>query len=219
MGDSTGDKRDFLGVTPDIGAAIDAMQQWLPTLQHVVLWGLCDGASAALLYCQATGDTRVTGLCLLNPWIRSEASLARTQVKHYYTQRMRQKEFWQKLLSGQVAMGAARGFMRNIRVAAMRPSRRAADSGTAPPFQTQMAMGWLRFGGPIELILSGDDYTAKEFLEYCAGNPLWSEALAQAQVRRHDIAGADHTYSNGLDRMKVEARTIQMLSQCSRPRT
>ena len=36
---------------------------------------------------QATRDPRVAGLALLNPWVRSDAGLARARVKHYYRQR------------------------------------------------------------------------------------------------------------------------------------
>src|SRR5450830_88571 len=106
MGDGEGKQRDFEAVSADIAAAIDALQQSLPAIKQVVLWGLCDGASAALLYCHETHDPRVSGLCLLNPWVRSEASLARTQVKHYYMQRLMQKEFWIKLFRGRVAFKA-----------------------------------------------------------------------------------------------------------------
>ena len=98
MGDSTGDARDFESITDDIGCALAAFHQALPAVRRFVLWGLCDGASAALLYVERTQDPRVAGLCLANPWVRSEASLARTQVKHYYTQRVLQRDFW--LLSG-----------------------------------------------------------------------------------------------------------------------
>ena len=91
MGDSSGDPRDFLTVDADIASMVDFMHARVPQVKNIVLWGLCDGASAALLYCNATQDSRIKGLCLLNPWVRSEVSLAKTQVKHYYTQRLRQK--------------------------------------------------------------------------------------------------------------------------------
>ena len=48
MGDSTGAQRDFTGVSADIAAAITTLQSRLPSVQRVALWGLCDGASAAL---------------------------------------------------------------------------------------------------------------------------------------------------------------------------
>jgi hypothetical protein len=46
--------------------------------------------------------TAIAGLVLLNPWVRSEVSLAQTHIKHYYGQRLLQGEFWRKLLSGRM---------------------------------------------------------------------------------------------------------------------
>ena len=79
MGDSSGPLHDFLDQTPDVAAAIEALCREAG-VQRVMLWGLCDGASAALLYLHERPDPRVAGLCLLNPWVRSAQSLARTQV-------------------------------------------------------------------------------------------------------------------------------------------
>ncbi|WP_294255213.1 hydrolase 1, exosortase A system-associated [Propionivibrio sp.] len=104
MGDSDGAMRNFEEVTDDIGAALDTFQSSCPTIRRVVLWGLCDAASSALLYVQATRDSRIAGLVLLNPWVRSEASLAQTHIKHYYGQRLLQREFWIKLLSGKLSL-------------------------------------------------------------------------------------------------------------------
>ena len=218
MGDSTGHQRDFLQVTPDIAAAIDALQQQLPSVTKVALWGLCDGASAALLYCHDTNDRRVSALCLLNPWVRSEASLARTQVKHYYMQRLMQKEFWTKLLRGGVAFKALAGLMRNIRltVADVRdagaiasvPGQAAADQR---PFQQRMAIAWDSFTGSILLLLSGEDYTAKEFLEYAGKDAEWKSAFAHPRLVRHDLHGADHTFSGDAAAYRVTKLTLGWL--------
>ena len=97
MGDSEGTQRDFEGISSDIGAAVDALLARVMPGTRVVLWGLCDAASAALLFMLETRDRRVAGLALANPWVRSAAGLARTQVKHYYTRRLMQREFWGKL--------------------------------------------------------------------------------------------------------------------------
>ena len=70
MGDSPGETRDFLAVDADIAAAIDALLAARPALKRVALWGLCDAASAALLYLDSTRDPRVAGVALLNPWAR-----------------------------------------------------------------------------------------------------------------------------------------------------
>ena len=109
MGDSTGAARDFLAVSADIQASVQAMRSECEGLERIVLWGLCDAASACLLYVDELGAPGIDGLCLLNPWVRTTESLARTQVKHYYIQRLRQREFWIKLFSGQVAAKALTG--------------------------------------------------------------------------------------------------------------
>lgn len=210
MGDSTGAQRDFETVSADIAAAIGALQQRLPSIKQVVLWGLCDGASAALLYCHETHDPRVSGLCLLNPWVRSEASLAKTQVKHYYTQRLRQKEFWLKLLSGKVALGALGGFVQKFRLSAVRSSQLITEKQV---FQQRMAMAWHRFSGQILLLLSGEDYTAKEFLEHANTDAAWKNYSGRSNLLRHDIPDADHTFSSVAFRKLAEDITLGWLSK------
>ena len=213
MGDSTGAQRDFEGVSADIAAAIDTLQQRVPAVTQVALWGLCDGASAALLYCHETNDPRVNGLCLLNPWVRSEASLARTQVKHYYRQRVMQKEFWLKLLRGKVAAGAVKGLIDKIRLAGASPDKRAVQTAQAA-FQQRMAAAWHRFNGHILLMLSGDDYTAKEFVEYTGTDPCWKNYQNHAGLLRHEIAGADHTFSSAASQASALEKILNWLAQC-----
>jgi exosortase A-associated hydrolase 1 len=195
MGDSEGELRSFEHITPDISAAIAALMQACPSVQRIALWGLCDGASAALLYLDETlQDQRVHGLCLLNPWVRSEASLAATHVKHYYAQRLLQPDFWTKLLRGQVAGRALKGFVRNILTMA-KPAG-YTDSASVPPLQhaQRMARAWSRFNGRVLLVLSGNDYTAKEFLHTWA-SPGWVAARSLPGLHRVDLAEADHTFS------------------------
>lgn len=200
MGDSSGMQRDFERIDDDIGAAITALQSQSPGVKSVVLWGLCDGASAALLYMAAAADPRVCGLCLLNPWVRSEVSLARTQVKHYYVQRLMHRQFWLKLLSGKVAVGAAIGLWKNICVAF------SGGATSAPSYQQRMASGLAAFAGPVLLLLSESDYTAKEFVEFTRTDTVWTAALARRQVRQHVLPGADHTLSDSA--IKAQAQRI-----------
>jgi uncharacterized protein len=211
MGDSSGPARSFENVSADIGAAIEALRSHHPELRKIVLWGLCDGASASLLYVADTGERAgIDGLCLLNPWVRTETSLAKTHLKHYYTDRLRQKEFWLKLLSGKVALGALAGLLRSVRTASTAASRRSPED-RKEPFNLRMAQAWKRCSAPIQLILSGDDYTAKEFLEQVKAEAAWSGALTQANVTRELLPGADHTFSSDQDRLAVEARLMQWL--------
>ena len=225
MGDSEGLTQPFDNVSDDIAAAINTLQKQVPSVQHFILWGLCDGASAALLYCHATGDPRVHALCVLNPWVRSEASQARTQVKHYYLQRFKQKDFWHKLVRGGVTWQALAGLARNVSLTLIAARKNGnllfKESVTNEPvkaFQRRMAAGWHAFTGPIMLILSGDDYTAKEFLGCLNNDPTWKNAWTHPGLMRHDLPGVDHTFSTAFAHAQVEALTLSLGHQmCPSP--
>lgn len=215
MGDSSGGQRGFEQLDDDIAAALAALQAQQPAIRRVALWGLCDGASAALMYCHRRRDPRVAGLVLLNPWVRSAASLARAHVKHYYLQRLRQPAFWRKLLGGGVAARAAADLMQNLRLA--RGAGTAAAAGPAEPqmpFQHQMAAGWRAFAGPMMLVLSGSDYTAKEFLEQVTMDAVWEGNLERPELERLDLQEADHTFSNTTSRIALQDATVAWL--CAR---
>lgn len=210
MGDSEGDLRHFEAVNDDIAAAIAAFQAHCPQVTKLVLWGLCDAASSALLYWDAVKDARVIGLVLLNPWVRSETSLARAHIKHYYGQRLLQAEFWRKLLTGKLGLGRAiGGFIGSLNRA--RQDKRSAVATESLPFQKRMARGLATFPGTVLLLLSGNDYTAKEFLETVKADSAWAAALGQPSVTRVDIAEADHTFSSAEWRGQVENITRQWL--------
>ncbi|MDP2004476.1 MAG: hydrolase 1, exosortase A system-associated [Rubrivivax sp.] len=214
MGDSEGEPRPFTGLSLDIAAAVDALVQEQPSVRRVVLWGLCDAASAALLYLDETGqDARVAGLCLLNPWVRSEATLAQTQVRHYYLDRLKQPEFWRKLLSGRVAASAVHELAGKLRLALRGEAAQRPHAGQAElPFQQRMARAWASFPGAVLLVLSGRDYTAKEFLQACTTDPHWRTALARPGLQRVDLVAADHTLSDADDAEEMLRACIEWLS-------
>lgn len=210
MGDSSGDQRDFEVVSGDIGAAVGAFLAASPSVRKVVLWGLCDAASASLIYIDGSKDSRVAGLILLNPWVRSEATLAQTHVKHYYGKRLLQKEFWRKFLTGKLEVARSlNGLMKNLLL--MRKSR-TAQGGNQRSFQSRMAMGWKAMSGHVLLILSGQDYTAMEFLDYASSNSEWSSLIGGDGATRIDFADADHTFSGAGFRAAVENASIHWLS-------
>lgn len=213
MGDSEGALRNFEHCSEDIGAAIDAFVAAQPGLRQVVLWGLCDGASAALLYLQHRPDPRVAGLALLNPWVRSDASLAKTHVKHYYAQRLKEREFWMKLLSGKVAFGALSGFFGNIAKAFGGSPRGAARAKNDGPFQQRMAQAWAAFTGPVLLLLSERDLTAQEFSEFTAADGAWQAALRARPGERVTLPDADHTCSTPGSQGAMESATARWLAK------
>jgi hypothetical protein len=62
-----------------------------------------------------------------------------------------------------------------------------------------MASGLRGFDGPVLLVLSGDDYTAREFADWTTTSPAWQGLLGRGTVVRHDMATADHTFSDLAD--------------------
>jgi hypothetical protein len=125
--------------------------------------------------------------------VRSEATLAKTRVKRYYRQRLMQRTFWAKLISGQVALSAAAGLWRNLR--AMLVPVANSDGPDPLPFQQRMAQAWGVFTGPVLLLMSERDFTANEFDEFLAGDVHWRYALSRRPPERVDLPGADHTCS------------------------
>lgn len=208
MGDSPGELPSFEDTAPHIAAAINGFQQQHPGVERVVLWGLCDGASASLLYVDATHDPRIAGLALLNPWVRSEVSLARARVKHYYLQRLREPDFWRKLLRGGVGWGAMQKFGRNV--------QSARSQGSTPAgFQDRMARGWMGLRKPILLLLSERDLTAQEFLGYVNTSSHWLnwDAGIGTGITQALISQADHTCSAPSASRIAEQLTLQVLKE------
>lgn len=205
MGDSTGGQRSFEAVSEDIAAAIAALQAACPAVRRVVLWGLCDAATAAVLYWQQSHDARIAGLCLVNPWLRSEVGLARTRVRHYYRERLRDPVFWRNLLRGQVGpLRALRDYLGAVRTA----RRGGGEAG----FQRAVFDGITDFPGPLLLLLSERDLTAQEFLDRVLDDPSMAPVLLQQRVRRVAIAAADHTFSRQCWRREAEDAVVSWLA-------
>jgi uncharacterized protein len=194
MGDSGGEQRDFRAVETDLRAALDAFLAAVPGLRSVVIFGLCDAASAALLSCRA--DRRIAGLILANPWVRTESGLARVHVKHYYGSRLLQGTFWRKLWSGRFDLrGSAAGFLRAAS-RAFGGGGNAAATDAAGDFVAAMLAGLRGFTGPVLLLLSGRDLTAREFTDLCGRDAAWAGSLARPGVTTEHLPDADHTFSS-----------------------
>jgi exosortase A-associated hydrolase 1 len=206
MGDSAAPPRDFEQVGPDLAAALDAFSGSCRGLREIVVWGLCDAASSALMF--GGDDVRVRGLVLVNPWVRDDATLARARVKHYYGGRLVSRAFWGKALRGELSVGRSlRDFIGNATRSLDSPSNAPAPES----FQARMARGLERFDGRVLLLLSGSDLTAKEFLELAGRSEVWTRLLASPRIRRVDFPEADHTFSRAGWRREVEDATLEWL--------
>lgn len=217
MGDSEGEPRNFSAIENDIAAAVDAFARRLPQVQKLALWGLCDGATAAA--CYAATDSRIRGLVLLNPWVRSEVGEARAYLRHYYWQRLKQPELWQKLRQGKFRFGdSVRSFVgalgRSARVtsgAATTSGSSAAVTAKQPDLVIQMAQGLGKFPGRLLLILSGRDLTASEFKDALRTSRVLKRVTAQPECRVEHLTESDHTFSRQKWKDRVANWTIEWM--------
>ena len=227
MGDSEGEMRSFASVDDDIAAAIAAFYQVCPNLSGIVIWGLCDAASAALFY--AYQDERVQGLVLLNPWVYTEQGAATTYLKHYYLQRLLNPDFWRKLLTFKFDY---RGSLESLFVLFKKmfsPSITSKDSSfkthlnpinrvdTTLSLPVRMRECLRRFKNPVLLILSGKDLTADEFREVTSKDSEWLTLLTDSRIMRHDFMASDHTFSTEAWRDQVAMWTLDWLNQLNHP--
>ncbi|MES2715280.1 MAG: hydrolase 1, exosortase A system-associated [Pseudomonadota bacterium] len=213
LGDSEGRFRGFQDVAADLGAAIQAFRAQVPGLQEVVLWGGCDAASAVLI--NAWRYPEVTGVVLGNPWVHNPGTGDAVAVKHY-GQRMRDKDFWLKVLRLQYnPLPALATLLRRTwtRLA-------GGGSGTAgsvvdapdAPFVPRMRHGLQQFKGDVLFLMSGRSLLSREFDELMATDPAWQQAARSPRlVARHDIPEGDQAFSTLDTRTEVNRVTRQWM--------
>jgi len=210
IGDSGGDPQDFRRTAPDIKAAIDAFQDACPSVERVVLAGLCDGASASLLYWHATSDTRIVGMVLMNPWITSDERFAQSQITKAL-KRVLHRDFWMKLIRGDIDLVAA---IRAFAGAIERVFTRERNAGVdAKGFPQRMAEGMENFEEPVLVVLSGRDLVSSEFLAQCRSDPRWRKLMGRSNVKQTLLPDADHTFSMAVWRLHVEATIVEWLDR------
>jgi exosortase A-associated hydrolase 1/exosortase A-associated hydrolase 2 len=233
MGDSAGQLRGFTAVDEDIRCALDAFQAACPEVSRVVLWGLCDAASASVSY--AHRDARVAALVLANPWVYSAQGEAQAFLRHYYLGRLLSRAFWRKLWRGEFDLrGSARSLWQTLRNAIGGAgstddsvATTAVDEGSGPDsarevtasapaggdidLVAEFTAGITQFGGEILLITSGNDLTAAEFSDAVQSNRALRARLDARGVSRLELTDSDHTFSQREWSRQVERATIDFL--------
>ena len=204
MGDSEGTFRGFEAIGDDIHSAVDAMIDNLPATRRIVLWGLCDAATANAFY--ALTDDRVVGQIAANPWVRTVEGEAQAFIRHYYVKRLLSRELWRKVLRGRFGVVAAiRDFMHKLG----QSSRKSVGDRQQPTSSLPQRLrdAQLAFRGATLLILSGRDLTAREYLDRIREAPTWQAWLDAPSVTVRYFDEADHTFSSEKWRNQVAGWT------------
>ncbi len=231
MGDADGTLHTFEDIAADLRAAIDCFISQTG-VREVVLWGLCDGASAIAFY--AATDQRVVAIGLANPWVRTEALQAEAALSGHYRRQLAQAETWRRILRGKVNLAASvfnisagigslirariSGMMQGLRTLlplSRQPSTSVEDiSATGPsPLPDRVWSSLCRFRGPVLLFLSGEDDTAMEFETAAKRHHRFAQFLTSSQVALSRLPTADHAFSRKVWRDMVIEQTISWLTQ------
>jgi len=187
MGDASGERPGFEYLQADLEGAARTFRQLQPQLTHLVLFGLCDGASAAMI---SLAELPVAAAVLVNPWFRDPQSEARTRIRHYYLARLLSGGFWRKLAGGgwhpahtlkELTQMLRTGYRRN--------------TGAARSFKQRMLDGVGRTHMPVLLVVCRRDLTGQEFWMQVSADPSWRRWLKAPQVSVAHEPEADHTFS------------------------
>jgi len=220
LGDGQGDFVGYNKMAPSIRAALDFLLQAAPSPRGAYLWSLCDGAAASSVY--APHDARIAAMVLSNPYIFSDQVRSQTYLKHYYLQRVLEKDFWAKIVSGKLnPVTVLASFADLVRKA--RGGKRPAAAATSAPSANDEAgafakadvkdavlggvAGFAASGRRIHFLLSQDDLTAMGFKDLLKGTAATAAQLRSGRLTYSEIPGADHTFSIPGAKAEVCART------------
>lgn len=207
MGDSEGDKRDFGSTRDNIFTAIGAFLDAVPGVSRVVLWGLCDAASSAMIYAHL--HPKVVGMILLNPWVHSGEYAPEIKLAHFYRPFLADSNKLRSLVSGKrKIMPALRELGRDTLALV---NKRAVLSGQ--PFVQRMLDGLTRFQHDVLIVLSEKDLTASEFASLMASDVQWRAATSGSSVETRMIGAADHTFSKASWKEAVARLTADWVRQ------
>jgi len=209
MGDSEGAVRDYRAISADIDAALAQFFASVPLLREVVLWGLCDGATASA--CHTSRDARISGLVLLNPWVRSSAGLARATLHHYYLPRLLQGSFWRKFARCELELKASLAGIRHSASHLVSSSdiTGRGDGENTPAEQIYPTLHGYK--GRVLLILSGKDLVAREWQMLVSSSKRWRSLIEREKWQQIFIEDANHTFASAAWREQVELRCLEWL--------
>ncbi len=195
LGDSEGPYRGFRHIEDDIAAAIAEFRTRAPNVRHIILWGGCDSATAALIH--AHKFPAVVAIIAGNPFVGATAPSAKARRKHYFS-RLKEKSFWMKLIKGQYAVGeylaASWKSLRRDRRATP-PITPRKTSGDSDNFTDELFSGLRQFQGKV-LFLMGDRFLRSDaFDALMSSTPEWHALYRRPSHERMDIKGGDQVFS------------------------
>jgi exosortase A-associated hydrolase 1 len=220
IGDSEGAFVGYERAAPSVRAAVDFLSARFPG-KRLVLWSLCDGSAACLAYAYRDAD-RLGALILCNPYVHTDQGRARTFMRHYYLRKIFDPASLKRMITFQInPFAAALSFLR-MAASALAPRREdKADpeaAATEGCFREEsvrqvVAEGLRRYPGPIHVLLSENDFTAREFETLAKGEADLAAPLGEGRIALLPVAEADHTFSLAAYRARAAELTLRALAE------
>lgn len=215
MGDSTGEIRKYYQFNEDISAAILSLENRFENVESITLIGLCDGATAALKYAAEKGG--IDKLILINPWVNSQKAEANAMLKSYYLKKIYSKDFWGKLIKGNVNVKESISSFAGVIVRKFYSNKDTSQKSnnsienniikvSGEPSEEDVCEWLTKYNGNISVILSENDLTAKKFNNFFKTNNGRNEL---DDIEFQNISSADHTFST----IDSKNRLIELVMQ------
>jgi dienelactone hydrolase len=204
-GDSEGNWETAEENYEDIRNAIDVFVSSTPGLDQIVLWGLCDSATTALLY--APTDPRIVGIVAVNPGMDVEHATGGAYMR-YYSSRLANINFWTRIATRKFDyFGAARTFLNRFATALKFPKRDTDNECVSIRERTSNFLSTANHA--LLVILSGEDINAYLFEAATRG---WLEKLDGKRVTVYRIPGANHVFSRREWRDQLASKTVEWIT-------
>lgn len=208
MGDSGGEVRHFLDTGNDLRFALKELKKQAPGVKRVVVWGLCDGATATIMNVESLPD--IQGVMLVNPWVTTDVGSAKVQIKHYYQERLLSVNFWSQLVRGKLDIKASVSSLLSTIRRAVRQSDNSEDISVELPRLVFDRME--SFTAATLVVISNSDLTAMEFHDAYTARYNGKNVLPNAVSVIH--VDADHTFSGHGQHEKLVSITLDFVVAC-----
>ena len=207
-GDSAASVRHYLDTKEDLQIALETMKRQSSGIKKIIVWGLCDGATATIMNLGSL-DT-IHGVMLVNPWVSTDVGSAKVQMKHYYQRRLFGVHFWKKLFSGKLDIKTSVCSL--LSTAKLAASSRNATNQIGTELPGLVFNNLKQFKGRKSIVISNADLTAMEFFEaYSERYKNSDDNLKLESLVRVD---ADHTFSGDGQHRNLEKITLDFVIAC-----
>ncbi len=215
IGDSEGDFLGFEHAGDSIKASIDFLSKRFSSKVNIILWSLCDGATASILFAARCHD-QVMGLILCNPFILENEALARANLRYYYLRRLFEKEFWKKMVLLKLDFRESiNSVVTQIRESRFFGSKNRQGSA---PLGDRIVEGLEKCDIPVRIILSKGDIVATSFLDTIKSDRRLKKQFQNNRICVSIIKDADHTFIAPEAMKQMFQKTLDFLIDIQRAR-